>query len=228
MVPNWDDPKLKAGTMVRTALWLVAEVGVGNVFTKEQHREAFKGIAQADRRLRDLRKYGWIIHTSLQDVSLNSNEQRLVAVGQPVWDSKYRRVSETITAKLRHSVFAKSNYQCAICGIAGGERYPDAPHITAVLTARRVEVQVKERGVRTALVCECTRCAAGGTRPNIDVPAFLNRLLTQPKGARELFLLWSQHGRSQLDGLWTEFRRMPDEAKEQIKDALAEASRNSS
>ena len=53
-LPKWNDPKLRAGTMIRTALWLTSEVGVGNAFTKEQHRQAFAGITQADRRLRDL------------------------------------------------------------------------------------------------------------------------------------------------------------------------------
>jgi hypothetical protein len=39
----WNDPKLKVGSMVRAALWLVEEVGEGNTFTKEQLREAFPG-----------------------------------------------------------------------------------------------------------------------------------------------------------------------------------------
>jgi hypothetical protein len=60
-LPRWNDRNLKGGTMIRTALWLVSEIGEGNSFTKEQHRAAFSGIAQADRRLRDLRDHGWVI-----------------------------------------------------------------------------------------------------------------------------------------------------------------------
>jgi hypothetical protein len=56
-LPKWNDPTLRAGTRIRTALWLISEVGVGNSFTKEQHRAAFSGVAQADRRMRDLRDY---------------------------------------------------------------------------------------------------------------------------------------------------------------------------
>src|SRR5450432_555568 len=85
-LPGWDAPSLRAGTMIRTALWLISEVGVGNTFTKEQHRRAFSEATQADRRLRDLRDYGWVIHTSSQDLTLNSNEQRFVSIGLPVWE----------------------------------------------------------------------------------------------------------------------------------------------
>jgi len=83
-LPSWNDPRFKAGTMVRTALWLISEVGIGNSFTKEKHRAAFSGITQADRRLRDLRAYGWVIHTRSEDLTLNVDEQRFVAVGSPV------------------------------------------------------------------------------------------------------------------------------------------------
>jgi hypothetical protein len=64
--------------MITGALWLAAEVGEGGVFTKEQVRQAFPGISQADRRIRDLRDYGWVIHTNTDDASLASGEQRLV------------------------------------------------------------------------------------------------------------------------------------------------------
>lgn len=55
MPPRWNDPDFAAGTMVRAALWLLDEIGEGNSFTKEQVREAFPGVSQADRRIRDLR-----------------------------------------------------------------------------------------------------------------------------------------------------------------------------
>src|SRR5262245_19015026 len=135
MIPKWNDPNFKAGTMIRTALWLISEVGVGNSFTKEQHRAAFSGVAQADRRLRDLRDYGWVIHTSAEDATLHPDEQRLVKVGSPVWKREGRKKDskDAVTAKMRRAVFADSDYQCAVCGIAGGESYPDAPHMTAIL-----------------------------------------------------------------------------------------------
>ena len=57
VMPRWDDANL--GTMRRAALWLVEVVGEGNSFTKSQLREAFPEVAQIDRRMRDLRDFGW-------------------------------------------------------------------------------------------------------------------------------------------------------------------------
>jgi hypothetical protein len=116
-LPKWNDPTLKAGTMIRTALWLISEVGVGNSFTKEQHREAFSGVTQADRRIRDLRDYGWVIHTSAEDVTLNPDEQRFVAAGIPVWQRGVRKTTATniLTAKMRRTAFAENDYQCVLC-----------------------------------------------------------------------------------------------------------------
>lgn len=82
-LPSWTDTKL--GTMKRAALWLVSVVGEGNTFTKENVKEAFPGVSQADRRVRDLRKHGWRIDTNREDSSLGQHEQRFVAQGEPVW-----------------------------------------------------------------------------------------------------------------------------------------------
>src|SRR6266853_1530502 len=156
-LPKWNDPELRAGTMIRTALWLVSEIGVGNSFTKERHRQAFSGIAQADRRLRDLRDYGWVIHTNLEDLTLNSNEQRFVKVGLPVWEQGVRKTAaiETLTAKMRMATFAENDYQCVVCGVAGGERYLDAPQVTAVLSISRRAISLPEGRIGTMFLSEC-------------------------------------------------------------------------
>lgn len=108
--PRWDDPQVKAGTMVRAALWLIQEVGIGNTFTKEQLREAFPGVAQADRRVRDLRAFGWVLDTNVSDASLTSEEQRFSSRGVDVWDGDQRRSVErdsgSISNKEREAVFA--------------------------------------------------------------------------------------------------------------------------
>ena len=66
--------------------------------------------------MRGLRSSGWVIHTSAEDISLNSNEQRLVAIGRPVWEREGRKTSasEQITAKARMATFAASDYQCTV------------------------------------------------------------------------------------------------------------------
>jgi hypothetical protein len=89
-LPRWDDPSLTLGSMMRAALWLVTVVGEGNKFTKQDLREAFPGIAQIDRRMRDLRDFGWIIDTTREDPTLAAEEFRLVQAGVPVWDRNRR------------------------------------------------------------------------------------------------------------------------------------------
>ena len=168
-IPEWNDPHLKAGTMVRAALWLVSEVGQGNPFTKEQLRSAFPGISQADRRVRDLRNYGWVIHTSIEDVTLNSDEQRFVSMGKPVWDRYARRSSKgtILGSKSRRAILAKSDYQCVSCGIAGGERYPDTQQMSAVLSASAVRVTDITGKLHTMFIAECNRCRAGSKTESV-------------------------------------------------------------
>jgi hypothetical protein len=222
-IPKWNDPKLKAGTMIRTALWLISEVGLGNSFTKEQHRGAFSGVAQADRRLRDLRDYGWVIHTSAEDASLNPEEQRLVTIGSPVWEPGARKheATDSVTAKIRRETFAENDFQCVVCGIAGGEVYPDATHVVAVLSASRKEVTVRGGRKVTMFVSECKRCRAGATTNVIDVVQMLAEIGKLDAGDRAVFRRWSGRGRrGALDRIWADFRRLPAGAKDEVRRVL--------
>jgi hypothetical protein len=224
-LPKWNDPKLKAGTMIRTALWLISEIGLGNSFTKEKHRQAFSGVAQADRRLRDLRNYGWVIHTNLEDVTLNSNEQRFVAIGQPVWEVGARRqtVTPMLKAKIRMEVFAASDYQCVICGVAGGEAYTDAPQMTAVLSVARRSVILADGQLGTMYVSECKRCRAGMVNEPIDMAQLLENVRVLDDTDRAVFAQWVERGRrGPLDRAWTDFRRLSRAAQDEIRRHLNE------
>src|SRR3954452_13389047 len=108
-VPDWKTST--KGTRVRVALWLHSEVGDGGTFKKAQLREAFPGVEQIDRRMRDLRAEGWVLATYREDRSLEPDELRLVQVGGRVGEPTYRsRQSSTITDKERKAVFAADNY----------------------------------------------------------------------------------------------------------------------
>jgi hypothetical protein len=221
--PKWNDPNLKAGTMIRTALWLISEVGVGNSFTKEQHRGAFSGIAQADRRLRDLRDYGWVIHTSAEDATLRSDEQRLVAVGSAVWEvgARKTRPKDVPSAKVRREAFADSDYQCAACGIAAGESYPDVPNVVAVLAASRRTVKVSGGRLETMFVAECKRCRAGTPAKPVDIAELLKGIEKLDAADRSAFARWTERGRrAPLDRLWSEFRLLPAAARDEIRKRL--------
>jgi hypothetical protein len=128
--------------MVRAGLWLLQEVGVGNTFTKGDLRKAFPGVSQADRRVRDLRDYGWVIHTSLEDASLFREDQRFVKMGARVWVPKERHEAGpnmAISAKQIQAVMAGDDFMCTQCGIGGAEEYPDDRRQTAVLSVTRRE-----------------------------------------------------------------------------------------
>lgn len=221
-LPVWNDPELKAGTMVRTALWLISEVGVGEAFTKEQHRGAFPGVAQADRRMRDLRDYGWVIHTSVEDVTLKQEEQRFVAAGLPVWEPGARAsvASKAISAKQRQETFAADGFQCTICGVAGGENYPDSPNETAVLSVSRRETEQLDGGAYFAMVTECKRCRAGAAgAPAVSAARFLADTKDLDPGDRDRLARWVGRGRrgpTPLDRAWTNYRRLSAEERAEV------------
>lgn len=124
MLPSWKDPNL--GTMKRVALWLLAEVGEGNEFTKEQMRSAFPGVSQIDRRMRDLRSFGWRIDTNREDPTLTAAQQRFVSSGQPVWEKGMAsRVASAsaIGAVQRREIISNDGNMCRSCGITPGQFY---------------------------------------------------------------------------------------------------------
>jgi hypothetical protein len=220
ILPRWDDPALKAGTKIRTALWLLGEIGVGNVFTKEQHRQAFPGIAQADRRLRDLRPFGWIIHTNLEDVTLNSSEQRFVTAGLPIWKPSARdgHGLPTLTAKKRREIFAGAGYQCTVCGIAGGESYPDSPWMSATLSiAKRIRTSPDGRSEQRFAV-ECKRCQSGSDSRSEDLAGLVSLISSLSADDRMAILhLAAQPPGSALLKAWAVYRDLPADARLEIR-----------
>ncbi|MGA1827300.1 hypothetical protein [Microbacterium sp.] len=225
--PRWDDPSLKAGTMVRAALWLVQEVGEGNTFTKEQLRLAFPGIAQADRRVRDLRDFGWVLDTNASDVTLSAEEQRFSKRGVDVWNADVRRAVKrddgAISNKQRDAVFAAGGYQCAFCGIAGGEPYPDRPAETAVLLVSRRSIETARGGVEQLLVTECKRCRSGAatrTHSVSEVRAMLEDLDAEDLRRIKRWAVQGIRGTTPLDRAWTGFRALPASEQSGLLDQL--------
>lgn len=219
----WDDPRA-GGTMVRGALWLLQVVGEGNTFTKNELREAFPGVSQVDRRIRDLRDYGWVVHSSAEDAALLREDQRFVSAGISVWDPKARREhapDKAISAKERQSVLARDGYMCTLCGIAGGESYPDDAIMTAVLAVSRREIASDDGRPKRAFVTECKRCRAG----DIPTPSEEGNVIGY---ASELdlddlrrLLRWTERGHrsaTKLDRAWLSYLRVsPDERSQVIE-----------
>ncbi|MFF3763099.1 hypothetical protein ACFYYR_03285 [Streptomyces sp. NPDC001922] len=219
--PSWKNPKL--GTMKRAALWLVEVVGEGKSFTKAQLRDAFPDTAQIDRRMRDLRDYGWRIDTNREDLSLGMNEQRFVKQGEPVWEpGKATKASNSITATRRREIMSRDGHLCRACGIAPGQNYAGSYEAAQLDIARR-EVIRPDGTTEVALITECNRCRVGGRKLTADVTQVIAGV--QHLGAIEQSILvgWIAEDRrefSALETLWADYRTLPEEARAMVRDAL--------
>ncbi|MET9778510.1 hypothetical protein ABZ023_30400 [Streptomyces sp. NPDC006367] len=225
-LPAWDDPDLKAGTMVRGALWLIQVIGEGGTFTKEQIRNAFPGISQADRRIRDLRDYGWVMLTNTEDATLTAEDQRFVKAGVPVWDPAARRAAapqKTFSNKEKQAIMARDHYMCTVCGISGGEPYQDDSNQTAVLAITRRRTILLDGSEETLLATECKRCRSGSDGSPARVDETLAEIKELDPGDQRRLLRWMERGRrgtTPLERAWNTYRRLPADAREELRSAL--------
>ncbi|MFJ2902795.1 hypothetical protein [Streptomyces sp. NPDC087212] len=216
--------------MVRAALWLLAMVGEGNVFTKAQLREAFPDVAQIDRRLRDLRDHGWRIDTSRDDASLRQQEQRFVTRGADVWipgKSKAPKHKGSLTAVQRAKILHDDNFLCRSCGIGAGEAYEDGGGIElSKLNAARRKVLLPGESELSEyqLVTECKRCGTGGGPDReVDLDAFLELVETLSPMERRLFEKWiaaDQRTFSPIEKVWGIYRTLPRESRDAVGEAI--------
>ncbi|GAA2693916.1 hypothetical protein [Actinoplanes palleronii] len=222
-LPTWDDPDFKGGTMVRAALWLMQEVGEGNAFTKEQLRLAFPGVTQADRRLRDLRDFQWSILASTEDASLVAEQQRFVRAGVPVWDPAARRAAapqNAVTAKEKQATLIRDDHMCTICGISGGEPYPEDSTQTAVLSVSRRPTVLPDGTERLMLTTECKRCRAGADGSPARADEVLAAITSLDEDDRRRLHRWMTRGRrvhTPLDRAWNSYLRLPADARDDIR-----------
>lgn len=225
-LPAWNDPGINVGTMIRGALWLIQVVGEGNTYTKEQVREAFPGIAQADRRIRDLRDYGWVLLTNSDDATLTAEDQRFVKAGVPVWDPVARRAAapqKAVSSKDRRAVMARDDYMCTVCGISGGEPYIDDSNQTAVLSAARRTTVLPDGQEKIMLVTECKRCRAGDDDSTARADEVLASLTGLDAGDQRRLLHWIERGRrgsTALERAWNAYRRLPSDARDEVRAVL--------
>ncbi|PYC80541.1 hypothetical protein C7C46_12705 [Streptomyces tateyamensis] len=220
--PSWEDEKY--GTMKRAALWLVQVVGEGNLFTKAQLRDAFPEVAQIDRRMRDLRDFGWRIDTNREDLSLGAHEQRFVEAGQPVWEpgKASKKTGTVVTATQRRELLARDSHMCRSCGITPGQTYAGTFEAAQLDIARR-DVQLPDGTTELQLVIECNRCRVGGRGLTADLAGVLGQIKQLSGFERGILAGWvAQDARdfSELEHLWAAFRSLPADSREQVKAAL--------
>ncbi|CAL9524916.1 hypothetical protein [Streptomyces sp. enrichment culture] len=231
-MPSWEETSAgghKLGSKARAALWLVQEVGVGGIFTVAALREDFPDIAQIDRRMRDLRDYGWEIATSREDPELRPQERRFVKRGEDVWvpgQAKTPSHKSSITSAQRAKVLQEDGYLCRTCGITGGEAYDDGVAL-AVLNVARRPVTLVDGGVTHQLVTECQRCGRGTVERSVHLPELLAKIEALAPLERSVLSGWVRNDKrtySSLELLWALYRTLPGESRKAVADALESAS----
>lgn len=225
-VPTWNDPSLRAGTMVRGALWLMQVIGEGNSFTKAQIRRAFPGVAQADRRIRDLRDFGWVLLSNTEDALLLAEEQRFVSPGVPVWDAEVRRAAsrqKALSPREKRAVMARDGFLCTECGIGASEPYPDDPLQSAVLSVYRHIVHMPDGGEAVAYATECRRCHSGDGPRDVTFSEVRAQLSVLAPHERDQLASWLDQGRrrpTRLDLLWHSISRLPADVLAELRTTL--------
>ncbi|MFD4433250.1 hypothetical protein [Nocardia sp. NPDC058497] len=221
-MPYWNTPKL--GTMKRVGLWLAQEVEEGNVFSKQDLRDAFPAVSQVDRRLRDLRDFGWRIDTNREDPTLEAHEQRFVTQGDAVWEpgKATRKPGATVSTSERNLTMTRDGHKCRSCGIGPGETYPGT-YIASQLDVARRSVKLPSGKTETQLVIECTRCRIGRRELIADLGDVLTRISSLPRYEREMLASWvKQDARSfaETEALWAAYRTLPADSREMVREAL--------
>lgn len=212
-IPDWR--AYSGGSRSRVALWLVTEVGEGQRFTKADLRAAFPAVEQVDRRMRDLRPEGWVIHTYREDRSLAPDELRLVAVGGAVWEKHYRPRQAVVSDRRRSEALVADGYACTCCGVGAGENYPDDMLRSARLLVKRGQVDNEEAELRT--ICERCNASNSADASSRSVQDAINRLGSEQL-ARLRCLMDSDAMRGTPEyALWLSYRRLPAKDRELIE-----------
>ncbi|MEN2420230.1 hypothetical protein AABB02_19275 [Streptomyces rimosus] len=223
-MPSWQDKNY--GSKIRAALWLETVVGLDNVFTKAQLREAFPDVAQIDRRMRDLRDHGWKIDTHREDPTLKQQEQRYAKKGAEVWipgQAKSDKSKNGLTAAQRNKVLLADNFLCRSCGIGVAEKFEDGGQESQLDIARR-KVKLPDGTEEVQLVTECNRCRVGGRGREVDLAAMIRDVYKLAPLEREVLAAWIKADRreqSTLEKLWGAWRTLPEASRAAFEQAVA-------
>ncbi len=218
-LPDWRTSI--AGTRTRAALWLASQIGEGGVFTKAQLREAFPGVEQIDRRMRDLRQDGWILSTYAQERSLAMDELRLVKIGGHVWEPGYKsNLTPRASDRERREILARDNFACVFCGIGAGETYSDDPALAGQLSVTWCD----EAAPQGRYVTTCKRCRNPLAEIGSSEAAYAAAVTLAPDERRILTdWIWVGHRTPrQIDKAWGLIRLFSKQEREDLLTKLEE------
>ncbi|MBW1599978.1 HNH endonuclease [Streptomyces sp. JJ38] len=191
---------------IRLVAEFIAGVGPGGTFTKLDLFRAVPDVAQADRRMRQLREMGWRIDNYKINPNLRPNEYRVVELGVRIdlGEPAPKTVRKNITGPKRRRILERDGHTCQVCGIQAGAAFPDAPERRATLTVGHV-IPVNRAGSNDDenLRAECQRCGDEARDVTTDPPTKEQVLahLSHLGGLKEKRRLygWMQAGRRTLD-----------------------------
>ncbi|MBB4714952.1 hypothetical protein BJ965_004834 [Streptomyces luteogriseus] len=194
---------VRRSSKVRVAEFLASK-GEGKVFKKLELFEGVPGVAQVDRRMRDLRELGWQIDNYKTDPHLQPDEYRLTAIGTRIdlGEQPEQRSRARVSATRRREAIEAVDSLCQTCGTRAGEAFPDDEGEKAALGVHIIDPSPPASTELSNLRVECQRCSRGsGTgRPLPTREEILERAsnLSSRADKRRLYRLM-QSGRPERD-----------------------------
>lgn len=218
---KWPDRNLTFGDERKIAAWLAFNKKPGEDFTLPELRTALgDGLKNNDaehlnRRLRALRKDGWLIPSGKHDPSVGPTGYRLEKVGWHPAQGARPKDPSMFSNATRVKVFKRDGARCVICGVGDGEPYPDFPERKAVMTVgHRIAGQFQGTGSLDNLQTECAICnesiRAGGGIPE-TYQEVLYAVQELKKAEKAVLLEWLSMGRrsrSTLDMVFDRARKL--------------------
>ncbi|MFJ9011969.1 HNH endonuclease [Streptomyces canus] len=230
--------KKRFGQERRLTAWLWFNKDVGDTFTMRELRAALgPDIAETsehlNRRLRELRKCGWVIPSQRSDATLAQDEYRLKEKGGRLWlDSeraKYERFAPS--ARIRRLVMDQDGSRCRICGLGVDDTYPEDGEPVRLTIGHLVpQERLKSRGARDDLNnwrTECSRCNET-VRDEVPDPeqydevlAGLKRLTKNEAGELLNWMRKGERPRSRVDQAYDRARKLSVKDRAALVDHLA-------
>ncbi|WOT36620.1 hypothetical protein [Streptomyces coeruleorubidus] len=157
-----DERAVRRSSKVRVAEFLAAK-GEGKVFKKLELFEGVPGVAQVDRRMRDLRELGWQIDNYKTDPHLQPDEYRLTAIGTRIdlGEQPDRPSRPRISATRRREAIEAADSLCQMCGTRAGEAFADGNDEKAALGVHIIDPSPPIDTELSNLRVECQRCSRG-------------------------------------------------------------------